>query len=57
MITYILRVCGGYDFTIADLIIYEDNITLCCLDENKLRTKSLPYSTFLNVFESRYEMT
>jgi hypothetical protein len=25
--------------------------------KNKLRTKSIPYSTFLNVFESRYEMT
>jgi hypothetical protein len=44
-------------FTIIDLIIYEDNITLCCLDENKLRTKSLPYSIFLNVFEICYEMT
>jgi hypothetical protein len=57
MITYILRVCGGYDFTIADLIIYEDNINLCCLDENNLRIKSLPYSIFLNVFESSYGMT
>jgi hypothetical protein len=57
MITYILRVCGGHDFIIIDLIIYEDNITLCCLDENKLRTKSLPCSIFLNVFESRYVMT
>jgi hypothetical protein len=37
----------GHDFNITDLIIYEDNYTLCCLDENKLRTKSIPYSTFL----------
>jgi hypothetical protein len=29
---YMLRVCGGHDFTITDLIIYEDNITLCCLN-------------------------
>jgi hypothetical protein len=33
MIYYILRVCGGHDFYIIDHIIYEDNITLCCLDE------------------------
>jgi hypothetical protein len=33
MIIYILRVCAGHDFTITGLIIYEDNITLCCLDE------------------------
>jgi hypothetical protein len=36
MINYILRVCGGHDFTITDLIIYEDNITLCCLDEKQV---------------------
>jgi hypothetical protein len=36
MIYYILRVCGGHDFTITDLIIYEDNITLCCLDEKQV---------------------
>jgi hypothetical protein len=48
MIYYILRVCGGHDFTITDLIIYEDNITLCCFVymKNKLRTKYLPYCTF-----------
>jgi hypothetical protein len=28
MIYYIQRVCGGHDFYITDLIIYEDNI-LC----------------------------
>jgi hypothetical protein len=36
MIYYILRVCGGHDFTIIDLIIYEDNYTLCCLDEKQI---------------------
>jgi hypothetical protein len=36
MIYYILRICGGHDFTITDLIIYEDNITLCRLDEKQV---------------------
>jgi hypothetical protein len=36
MIYYILRVCGGHDFNITDHIIYEDNITLCCLDEKQV---------------------
>jgi hypothetical protein len=36
MIYYIQRICGGHDFYITDLIIYKDNITLCCLDKKQV---------------------
>jgi hypothetical protein len=46
MIYYILRVCGGHDFNISDLIIYEDNYTLCCLDEKQV---TIQVSTLLHL--------
>jgi hypothetical protein len=56
MIYYILRVCGGHDY-IIDLIIYGDNITLCCLDGKTSYELSLYLLHILDVFESRYRMT